>query len=363
MPIYIKKKVIVHIMYSLNIKFTKGESAMKIKVEENTGSVSRLLINVEKSQNIRSKERKEKKDKTVNSINASTLNLADDPIEKKRKQAQSMALSLVSNVFSDEQKIDKDLKERQEHINNLIKENEEYSNILKDVNEQKNVLKEQYNITDDSQEQQDLELLRKEKNSMKYPGIIKLSDEEKNQLESIHTNGLTDYQKSMLQLDEAEKEYKGKIIENQKSIIEENAVISGVQIERLKSHDMVDAGKQSKQIVTAANKEIIGMLYEDVKEKQDKKLEEQQKAADKKKEEKEALEKRIEAAKPDKEKYAAKFSDLDDMYKLGDSLGSVRKQNAASSTMQDIKKSLSQVISELKLTAEDLKGAVVDVNL
>lgn len=334
-----------------------------MRVEENTKSVSRLLINVEKSENVRIKDRKEKKDKTVNSINASALNLADDPIQKKRKQAQSMALSLMSNVFSNEQKIDKDLQERQENINKLTKENDEYNDILSDIKEQKEALKEQYGITDDSKEQQDLELLRKERNSMTNLQAAGLSDEEKSRLKDIHTNGLTDYQKAVLQLDGIENEYKGKIKDNKKTIVEENAIIRGVQIERLKSHDMVDAGKQGKQIETAANKEIMGMLYEEVKENQDKKLEEQQEAADKKKEEQEALEKRIEAAKPDKEKYAAKFSDLDDMYKLGDSLESVRKQNTSCSTMQDIKKSLSQVISELKLTAEDLKGAVIDLNL
>lgn len=330
-----------------------------MRIEENTAKSNVLFINTNQISSIKNKEKSRKYSDT---IQASTLNLADDPIQRKRKQAQAMAMSLMSNAFSDEQKVDEDLAERRERINTLTKENEEYNEILKDIKSQKESLKEFYGITDDSKEQQDLELLRKEKNSMEYPNVIKLSEEEKKQLESIHTNGLTDYQKSMMELDGAEKEYKGKIAENRKSIIEENAIISGVQIERLKTHEMVDARKQGDQIMVAANKEIVGMLYEEVKENQDKKMEEQQEAADKKKEEAEKLEKRIEAAKKDKEKYTNKTDDMDKMYKLGNSLDTVRKKGN-SSTMEDVKKSLSHIVSELKLTAEDLKGAVVDENL
>lgn len=330
-----------------------------MRIEENTAKSNVLFINTNQISSIKNKEKSRKYSDT---IQASTLNLADDPIQRKRKQAQAMAMSLMSNAFSDEQKVDEDLAERRERINTLTKENEEYNEILKDIKSQKESLKEFYGITDDSKQQQDLELLRKEKNSMEYPNVIKLSEEEKKQLESIHTNGLTDYQKSMLELDGAEKEYKGKIAENRKSIIEENAIISGVQIERLKTHEMVDARKQGDQIMVAANKEIVGMLYEEVKENQDKKMEEQQEAADKKKEETGKLEKRIEAAKKDKEKYTNKTDDMDKMYKLGNSLDTVRKKGN-SSTMEDVKKSLSHIVSELKLTAEDLKGAVVDENL
>lgn len=330
-----------------------------MRIEENTVKSNEIFINTDRISTINNKEKSRKHSDT---IQASTLNLADDPIQKKRKQAQAMAMSLMSNVFSDNQKIDHDLADRRDHIETLTKENEEYNTILKDIKNQKESLKEFYGVTDDSKEQQDLELLRKEKDSMEYPDVIKLSEEEKQQLESIHTNGLSDYQKSMLELDGAEKEYKGKMIDNRKSIVEENAIIRGVQIERLKTHEMVDAQKQGDQIMVAANKEIIGMLYEEVKENQDKKMEEQQEAADKKKEEAEKLDKRIEAAKADKEKYTNKIDDMDEMYKLGNSLDTVRKK-AGSSTMEDVKKSLSYIVSELKLTAEDLKGAVVDENL
>lgn len=329
-----------------------------MRIEENTAKSNALSTNFSKIGAVRKKEQHHKQSDT---IQASTLNLADDPIQKRKKQAQAMAMSLLSNVFSSDQKIDDDLAERQERISTLTKENDEYNEMLKDIKDQRESLKEFYGVTDDSKEQQDLELLRKERNSMTNP-TVRLSDQEKQQLETIHINGTTDYQKASLELDGAEKDLKSKLTENKKAIIEENAIIRGVRQERLKSHDMVDAQKQGDQIMTAANKEIIGMLYEEVKDNQDKKLEEQQEAAEKKKKAAEELEKRIEAAKTDKEKNTNKNDKMDAMYKLGNSLDSVRKKGT-SSTFEDVKKSLSHIISELKLTAEDLKGAVVDENL
>lgn len=111
----------------------------------------------------------------------------------------------------------------------------------------------------------------------------------------------------------------------------------------------------------SANKDIIGMMIEDVKENIDDKFEENQEKAKKKEEEKEKLEEKIEAAKAESEK--TKDNDnQDEMYKLNDTLNEIisKKQN---STIPDIKKSLEQIIGELKLTSEDLKGSVVDEDI
>lgn len=327
-----------------------------MKIDENTNLLDKVQVHTGKTEHVKDKKKTRKQKDT---IQASTLNLADDKIAKKRKQARAMVMSLLEDAFSGDKKIDEDIAERLKHIDSLAKENEEYSSTLNDIKEQKESLKEYYGVTDDSREQQDLELLRKEKNAPF--ATIDMSEEEKQRLEQIHADGLTDYQKQVLELDAAEKEYKSKIAENQKTIIEENAVVRGIGIERLKAHEMVDAQKQGDQIMTAANKEIIGTLYEEVKDHQDEKLEEQKKAAEEKKQEEEELEKRLEAAKADKEKYTKDNNDMDKMYQLGNSLDSVRNK-AAGSTLEDVKKSLNQIVGELKLTSEDLKGLVVDEN-
>lgn len=197
--------------------------------------------------------------------------------------------------------------------------------MIDSINEQRKIIKEGYGITDDSKQ------------------------------------GPASYQKEMLELDKNESVYKQTIEDNNKSIVSENAIIRGIHLERLKTHDMVDTSKQADKIIESANKDIIGMMIEDVKENIDDKFEENQEKAEKKEEEKEKLEEKIEAAKAESEK--TKDNDnQDEMYKLNDTLNEIisKKQN---STIPDIKKSLEQIIGELKLTSEDLKGSVVDEDI
>lgn len=171
--------------------------------------------------------------------------------------------------------------------------------MIDSINEQRKIIKEGYGITNDSKQ------------------------------------GPASYQKEMLELDKNESVYKQTIEDNNKSIVSENAIIRGIHLERLKTHDMVDTSKQADKIIESANKDIIGMMIEDVKENIDDKFEENQEKAEKKEEEKEKLEEKIEAAKAESEK--TKDNDnQDEMYKLNDTLNEIisKKQN---STIPDIK--------------------------
>ena len=284
------------------------------------------------------------------------LNLGNSTIEQKKKQAQSMALQLMENVFERDSKMDADEVERTKHVKELKAENNEHQEILKDIEKERQRMEEEFNITKDGEEYKDLELLRKSRDCSKNPGMS-LTEEEKQKVASLYAEGLSDYQKEMLKLDANEDEYRKKIEENNKKIVEENAIVRGMKIERLKTHDMVDAEKQGEQIKEAANKEIIGMLVEEVKENVDDKIEEEKQQAQEKKQEKEELEARIEAAR--EEKTGHKEDEHEEMYELDAILEDVKAvQNG--STLPDIKKSMNQIVNELKLTTEDLKGAVVD---
>ena len=164
-----------------------------------------------------------------------------------------------------------------------------------------------------------------------------------------------------IELEKIKREFKEQIDNNTDELRQENAIVRGIKIERLKSHDMVDAKKQGDAIISAANKEIIGMIAQQAKESFDERTEETKEETDKIKEEKEKLEEQIEAAKAEKSKNKQKKDDLDEMYEIGSSLDDIKK-NENSDNIPDIKKSLTQIVNELKLTAEDLKGAVVDDN-
>lgn len=286
-------------------------------------------------------------------------NTGSDEIEEKRKKAQKMAMQLVSDAFSKDKDIDSDLESRRIHAKELEKQNMEYKGILDDISKMRDSIKEQYGITEESWEQKELELIRKGSAAQKN-SAIDFNEEEKQQINEIYARGLTPYQEGMLELDKNETEYRNKIIDNAREIIQENAIIRGVKNERLKTHDMTDAVKQGTVIKKTASGEIIGMLRQEVMDNLDEKIEEEKKEYEKKKEEAEKLKERIEAAKA--EKSEKKNDDYDKIYELSAELNKVKK-NAENSADIDVSKSLNQIINELILTTEDLKGIVVDTDL
>lgn len=290
-------------------------------------------------------------------IYAGELNIGSD-VEKKRQDAHKMALNILKNTFSNDRKIDDEIESRNQHIDELNDNISEATEMISSINKQMDTVKAGYNIDDDSEEQKDLELLLKEKEVLKNSDIT-ISDEEQERLDYIHSRGLTGYQTEMLELESHKGIYKKEINECKKEIISENAIVRGIHIERLKSHDMVDASKNADKVMQAANKEIIGMLIDDVKENIDNKFEEEQQKAEDRKEEKEALEKRIEEVKAEHNKSADRTDDLDEMYQLSSTLESVSNANQNSNT-DNVKKSLTQVVNELNLTADDLKGIIID---
>ena len=318
-------------------------------------NIANISENSKVNLQIKSKEEVNKSGK-FESVYAGNLNLpVEDKIEQEREKARKMVRGLLENAFGSDLEIDKEVKKRSNHIDELKSQNDEQSKLLKNIEDERAVLKENYGITEDSQEEKDLELLRKQRESVKNPNI-QLSEEEQERIEQINANGKTDYQTEMLRLDGDALDIQSNINENKKLIREENAIIRGIEIERLKSHEMVDARKQGDIIADTANDNIKGIIIEEAKNKIDEETEKLKERIEEKKEEQEKLE---EQTKTSKDKKKIKEDDFDDLYDLNRSLADV-KNKAKEATLPDIKKSLNQVVNELKLTAEDLKGLVVD---
>lgn len=327
-----------------------------MKIQGNESTQNTIMINIGQQD-----KSDKKSEKFTGTINFNTLNLAEDKVEQKRKQARRIAMKLTGDVFASDNKIDSEIEERRQKIAAMEDEKKEYTDNIISMRNKKQELKESYGVEDDSEEQKNLDLLEKARQAQNNPLKPQLTKEEQEKVSEIYKQGLTDYQKDVLSINEAIDTNKDKIVEKEKGIIEENEIIRGVKLDRLKNHDMADAQKQGDEIIAAANKEIIGMLMEDVKDTQDEKMEEQKEKAEERKEEKEEQEERIEAAKEEKEKYQ-KDDDLDDLYEVGMSLDDIRTQSD-SNTSDDIKKTLNQVIGELQLSAEDLKGLIVDSDI
>lgn len=333
------------------------EVLMRIENSSPNNNAINNIANISENSKIQAKSaaQKSKNDKSQ-SIYAGDLNLpVEDKIEQEREKARKMVMGLLENAFGSDLEIDKEVEKRSKHIDDLKRDNDEQTKLLKNIEEERNALKENYGITEDSQEEKDLQLLRKQREAFKNPNI-QLSEEEQERLEQINVNGKTDYQSEMLRLDGSASEIQGEINDNNKLIREENAIIRGIGIERLKSHEMVDARKQGDIIADTANDNIKGIIIEEAKNKIDEETEKLKERIEEKKEEQEKLE---EQTSTSKDKKKIKEDDFDDLYDLNSSLADV-KNKAKEATLPDIKKSLNQVVNELKLTAEDLKGLVVD---
>ena len=330
------------------------------KQNDNTGNV-----NVSISSDSLGNNKKENKTNDK-SIFAGNLKLEEDPITKKRSEARRQASKIVEDAFNQEKKIDNDMLKRSENIKNLQKNIGVAQEKLTEIENEKSSLKESYALDDESIEEKDLKLLEKQRDSYLPNSKIVLTKEEKDRLAIIKENGQTEYQSRSLDLDTFGSIYNKEITDTKKVIIEDNAIIQGIKLERLKTSPMLDATQSSEDIIKAASEEIIGMLVDESKEHIDSIKEEEQNDlennAEKKakqeefinqiKEKKDQIENAAESKKEDsadKKKINAEVS-TENILKLEDS-------------KKDIKAEVDDIINKMKLVAEDIKGIVVDSKL
>ena len=285
------------------------------------------------------------------SVNANELNIRFDPIAAKREEAKKKAMDIIGKAFANESKIDDDLNKRRWHIRELSDENALATKEIKEYEDMRLALRDRYGIDPDSQEEKDLRLLEKEIDSLRPDSKINLTEDDYKELKRIKEAGLSEYQERSLEIRSYEGPAKETIYQNKLEIQTENAIITAVELERLKSHALLDAQKQAEDILDDASKEIMGMLADEAKEHIDDELEEKIEDSKEKAEEKKELEERIEKVRDDK-KEREKISE--------DILESVAEMIKTSSELNDAKQEIKDMMSKMKLIEEDIKGAAVD---
>ena len=287
------------------------------------------------------------------SVFAGYLNsdLLQNQIQQKKEEAQKKAMKIVTDVWESERVIEEDLQERREKIDALKQEKKQAKDKISEISEEQEAMKEIYGITEDCKEQQDLELLRKKNNILSGKGGS-LSPEEWEYTARLEQEGLTEYQLRQLDMDREKQIYEEKVTENDKAIFQELAIIRGTRLERLKYDPMVKAQKQADAVLDAASKEIIGMVVEDAKEHIDEEKEERQEQAEVIEEKREQQEALIEARKEEREEQEELLEAMP-----------VNEMLTLDQTRTDIKKEIQNIINEMKLVAEDIKGSVVDETL
>lgn len=272
-------------------------------------------------------EIKEKKNKNV--INGAELNLGASAAEKRiAKERQALKIKLDQMISDDEYNQEmKSHLEREAELKQDALNNQKEAKAIENV---KKVVKEAYGVEDGSEEQQkleEIEALRKKQKS----GEI-LTPEESERLRK--TDDLTDYQKLMLEYDDAMDEYKKRAEDLARLAEAHGSAVEGMKQALLKVHPMVDASKKANEIIQEALKEEQNTLMDEMKENYDKKVEEEKEKAEEAKEKSEELHNTSEEETP------------------GEELQSILEAVADAEQRQNSKKTL--------LLEEDLKGIEVD---
>lgn len=272
------------------------------------------------------------------SIQANELNLHQENALMKKINAQKKAIKTVINAFNGEYRIDDSIKGHQMKVQELTVEANRYNGEIDRLAKLQDGLKETYNISDDSQEQKDLELIIKGRNGKELTG------EEKELLKNM--GPLTEYQKVSLEYEDDKDIWKKRLDNVNNNIMAHNQAVEFIKLEEVKTHTMVDANKTAENILLQASKEVISILVDEAKDNLDEDLEETvlqaKKKAEEEKEKKEKLEK-------NKEK-----NTLDDKM---DDLNNIPK---ADNLQDKLQQEIQLMLNKQKMIDDDIKGISVD---
>lgn len=292
------------------------------------------------------------KNKTIYAGNFLTESPLRDRLQQRKAQAQERAMKIVGDTWNGDRKIDEQLQESRNRLRDLRASYKDAQDGLKSLEAKSDEWMAYYEVDPDGQEQQDLELLKKEQASQHYWTGIELTREEEAKLAEIKDRGLTEYQEIQLEVNEAAWVHRDTIYYSGRQIEKENAVIRGIRLERLKKDPMLKAQKEAEQVMEAARDEAIGMIVDEAKdhldEEQEKKEEEAEAIEEKKEAQEELLEKRKD--REDEMEELMKEMPLEEMADL---------KNVQSEVQQEIQ----NLVSKMNLVAEDIKGAKVDANI
>lgn len=246
----------------------------------------------------------------------SMQNPMDAQIAEKRAAAMEKAKKLIGDVFAAEKSVDDDLMERANRIKASEQAIVDANKELAGLNEEKEKLKVQYGIT--GNETEDM-----------LPAEYKMQRDE-----------LSRYGEPQHQI----------INEAKKVIEEERRVIAAVTVERLKSDPMVGASEQAEELLTSAEEEIVGMVMDaatDNVQENAKEAKEKQEAVKEKAELEEAKRKEKEERRKEVELAEAPVQELLNLEQV----------------RGELKHEVDQMLVEMKLLAEDIKGSMVDEEL
>lgn len=303
--------------------------------------------------------------RSVNAGPASMLSGSFDPIEQKRAMVRKQAFKVVGDTFASERKLDNDFLEREGKMSYYESQISEARKGIREVDERISKLREEYGVEPDSQEQKDFELLERYQDKDER---LKMTGKELERAGQLTEKGYTDYQKRALEVSLYKTPYKAQLKEAKKGWLEENATIRAMSLLRLKKDPMVKASKEADQILEDGSKEIIGMLSEEAVDHIDEKFEEEIEEAEERKEEEKQEQEKIEAAKeraeemealanPEKAEKEQHRESETEVLSTDPLTESILKMDGIKN---EVKQEVADMMTKMKLVAEDIKGIEVD---
>ena len=228
------------------------------------------------------KDDQEKKNKNV--INGAELNLNASATEKRITQERRALKVKLDQMVSDDEYA-QEMSAHLEREAELKKDSLDSRNEAKAIEDVKKTVKEAYGVEDSSEEQQKLEEIEALREKQKSGAV--LTDEEWERLNK--TDDLTDYQKLMLEYDDAIDEYTKRAEDSERLAQAYGNAVNSMKQALLEGHPMVDASKEANEMIKNALKEEQSTLLAEMKENYDEKVEEEKEEAEEAREKKEEL--------------------------------------------------------------------------
>lgn len=271
-------------------------------------------------------------------------NGVSDLVEQKRLQARKQAAKVLRDQFANDSKITDSMDELRVRNAEISEELTALSKQKKEFMEQRDALQEKYGIDPDSQEQKDLDLIRKANNYFKAGNLSVLTKDELERLANMGER--TEYQQRSLEYDAVI----GRIASEETELDRERMGNTGVIAATKQS--ILEAGgkgirmakKAAESILQSASDSIIGMLWQDAKDHVDEEMEKLVEAAKELAEKKEEQEEQLEARKEEKEEQEEMIEAIQE----------------SASDQTKLQSEIKKILAEAELLADDMKGLVIN---
>ena len=306
-------------------------------------------------------------------------------LDQKKESARKQAMKIVSDAFHKDKKLDDEQQEIRDQVKKLSRENWELTGEIAENNKAVDELAKTYQIDPDGEEQQDLELLRKRSLILSGSSKEMLTKEDMDRIREIEARGLTEYQSRSVEYFKRNEPLLRKLNDNKTLIEGSNAALAGMKLERLKTHDAVDARNAADEVREAAAKDIMNAALQGGMEHIDQVMKEKKKEAKEKKEEKEEKEEKVDALREKKaqteqlaENLRLKNAETEakeaharrkerresrvitDIIEGASGLGEIQKQTENAAAQGQVNTEIQNILNKLSLLNEDIKGAKVD---